>query len=40
MRIAFFGIKAAFDYFQIGGTESYVRRLASQLVGEGNKVNR
>ena len=31
MKIAFFGLKSAFDYIQIGGTESYIRRLAHGL---------
>ena len=39
LRIAFFGLKTAFDYFQIGGTESFVRRLATQMVQEGNEVD-
>ena len=38
MKICFFGWKRAFDYFQIGGTESYVRRLASGLVELGHEV--
>lgn len=31
MRIAFWGWKNSFDYFHIGGTESFVRRLTSGL---------
>ena len=38
MKICFFGWKRAFDYYQIGGTESYVRRLASGLVDLGHEV--
>ncbi|MEO0230922.1 MAG: glycosyltransferase [candidate division WOR-3 bacterium] len=32
MKIAFFGLKQAFDYFQIGGTESFIRRLSLKLL--------
>lgn len=32
MKIAFFGLKQAFNYYQIGGTESFVRRLAIKMV--------
>jgi len=38
LKICFFGWKRAFDYYQIGGTESYVRRLASGLVELGHEV--
>lgn len=39
IRIAFWGWKNSFDYFQIGGTESFVRRLAGGLVESGAKVD-
>ena len=39
MKIAFLGLKQAFDYFQIGGTENFVRRLAIKLLEEGHKVD-
>lgn len=39
MRIAFWGWKNSFDYFQIGGTESFVRRLAGELVESGAEVD-
>lgn len=39
MKIAFFGLKQAFDYFQIGGTESFVRRLSSEFLERGIDVD-
>lgn len=39
MRIAFWGWKNSFDYFQIGGTESFVRRLTSKLNDNEIKVD-
>lgn len=39
MRIAFWGWRNSFDYFQIGGTESFVRRLTEGLVGSGAEVD-
>lgn len=39
MRIAFWGWKNSFDYFQIGGTESFVRRLALKLNDNEVKVD-
>jgi len=39
MNLTFFGLKQAFDYFQIGGTESFVRRLAVEMVQRGYKVD-
>lgn len=39
MRICFFGWKNAFDYFRIGGAESYIRRLALGLVEHGHLVD-
>lgn len=38
MRIAFFGLRSAFDYHQIGGVESCIRRLAAQLGAQGDRV--
>jgi glycosyltransferase involved in cell wall biosynthesis len=38
MKIAFFGISSSFNYFNIGGAESFARRLAHGLVKEGHKV--
>lgn len=38
MKICFFGWKRAFDYYQIGGTESFVRRLASGLIELGHEA--
>lgn len=39
MKTVFLGLKQAFDYFQIGGVESFVRRVAVQMVQEGNEVD-
>lgn len=39
MKIAYFGLKQAFDYFQIGGTESFVRRLIAELIKDGIEVD-
>jgi glycosyltransferase involved in cell wall biosynthesis len=39
MGIAFFGLKQAFDYFQIGGTESFVRRLSINFLKKGIEVD-
>ncbi len=39
MNIAFFGLKQAFDYFQIGGTESFIRRLSLKLFHNGMSVD-
>lgn len=38
MRICFFGWRRSFDYYQIGGTESYIRRLSKGLLDLGSKV--
>lgn len=38
MRICFFGWQKAFDYYQIGGTESYIRRLSEGLITLGHQV--
>lgn len=39
MKITFFGLRQAFDYFQIGGTESFVRRITNQLIDGGEEVD-
>lgn len=39
MKISFFGLQSAFDYYQIGGTESFIRRLALQLIREGETID-
>ena len=39
MRLAFLGLKQAFDYFQIGGTESFVRRLSAWLIKNDVRVD-
>lgn len=39
MKIAFFGLRNSIDYFQIGGTEAFVRRLATRMVQEGNEID-
>lgn len=39
MKIAFFGLKSAFDYFQIGGVESFIRRLSACMVKKGDQVD-
>ena len=39
MKIAFFGLKQAFDYFQIGGTESFIKRISGELIKNGIKVD-
>lgn len=39
MRIAFFGHRDTFDYFHIGGFQSFVRRLSSQIIRMGFKVD-
>lgn len=39
MKIAFFGAFGSFDYFKIGGTESFSRRLGSALVKRGHQVD-
>lgn len=39
MKIAFLGLKQAFDYFQIGGTETFVRRFATQILHQGIHVD-
>jgi len=38
-RIAFFGLKKSFDYFQIGGTESFLRRISAELIKNDIKVD-
>lgn len=39
MKIAFFGAYGAFDFFKIGGCESYARRLATGLRAKGYQVD-
>lgn len=39
MKFAFLGLKNSFDYFQIGGTESFVRRISNELIQTGIKVD-
>jgi glycosyltransferase involved in cell wall biosynthesis len=39
MKIAFFGSYGAFDYFKIGGTESFTRRLAQGLIAKGYQTD-
>jgi glycosyltransferase involved in cell wall biosynthesis len=39
MKIAFFGSFGSFDYFKIGGTESFARRLATTLVNAGHQAD-
>jgi len=39
MKIAFFGAFGAFDYFKIGGAESFTRRLATGLILEGHRAD-
>ncbi|MHA1382094.1 MAG: hypothetical protein ACTSRG_27290, partial [Candidatus Helarchaeota archaeon] len=38
MKVAFFGLKQSFDYFQIGGSESLVRRLSATFIIKGSEV--
>lgn len=38
MKVCFFGWKRSFDYHQVGGTESYIRRLAEGLIKLGHEV--
>lgn len=39
MNITFFGLKGTFDYYNIGGTDSFCRRLGFQLITVGKNVN-
>lgn len=39
MKIAFFGNRNYFDYYKIGGFESFVRRIALELISNGNEVH-
>jgi glycosyltransferase involved in cell wall biosynthesis len=39
MKIAFFGTHLSFDYFKIGGVESFGRRLATTLVKKGHQAD-
>ena len=36
MKIAFFGKKGSFDYDEIGGTNSFIRRLSLELIHYNN----
>jgi len=38
-RLCFLGLKESFDYFRVGGTESFVRRIATQMVKNGINVD-
>jgi len=38
LRIAFFGAYGSFDFFRIGGTESFARRLAAGLLSHGHRA--
>lgn len=39
MKLAFFGFKNSFDYFHIGGVESFLRRLSYHLICNGKAVD-
>jgi glycosyltransferase involved in cell wall biosynthesis len=39
MKIAFFGFKNSFDYFHIGGAESFTRRISYYLIEKGYKID-
>lgn len=39
MKIGFLGLKEAFDYYNIGGTESFIRRISLYLLERGNSVD-
>jgi glycosyltransferase involved in cell wall biosynthesis len=39
MKIAFFGVYGSFDYFKIGGAESFSRRLATGLIRAGHRAD-
>ncbi|MBE0427873.1 MAG: glycosyltransferase family 4 protein [Nitrospirae bacterium] len=39
MKIVFLSLKQALDYFQIGGTESFARRLSNGLIQKGIEVD-
>ncbi|MFX0132365.1 MAG: glycosyltransferase [Candidatus Hodarchaeota archaeon] len=39
MKLAFLGTIKSFNYYQIGGTESFIRRLASYILQKGNEVD-
>ena len=39
MKIAFFGVYYACHYYHLGGTDSFVRRIATELVGQGDRVD-
>jgi glycosyltransferase involved in cell wall biosynthesis len=39
MKTVFLGLKRAFDYYQVGGVESFIRRVTVQMAQEGHKVD-
>ena len=39
MQVVFVGFKSAFDYFRIGGCESFIRRLSAELIKKNIKVD-
>jgi glycosyltransferase involved in cell wall biosynthesis len=39
MKISFFGAFGAFDYFKIGGAESFTRRMATGLIRQGHRAD-
>jgi glycosyltransferase involved in cell wall biosynthesis len=39
MRVAFFGLHECFDYFHIGGFQSFVRRISSEMIQQGINVD-
>ena len=39
MKIAFLGFKSFFDYYQIGGFESCIRRISLVLAEEGVEID-
>ncbi|MEM5831155.1 MAG: glycosyltransferase family 4 protein [Candidatus Aenigmatarchaeota archaeon] len=39
MKLAFLGLFKSFDYFQVGGTESFIRRLTFELLQKGIDVD-
>lgn len=38
MKISFLGTRSSFDYFQIGGVESFIRRLSHKIIEDGHSV--
>ena len=39
MKIGFIALNETFDFNQIGGTDSYMRRLSISLVEKGHKID-